>query len=35
MALVLGSARFVVDKVTLFAKLQLFSKNPALLAQQQ
>jgi hypothetical protein len=35
MALVRGSARFVVDKVILFAKLQLFSKNPALLAQRE
>jgi hypothetical protein len=31
MALVCGSKRILVDKVTLFAKLELFSKNPALL----
>jgi hypothetical protein len=31
MALVCGSERILVDKVTLFTKLELFSKNPALL----
>jgi hypothetical protein len=35
MALVCGSERIFVDKVTLFAKLELFNKNPALLGLRE